>query len=103
MAKFKVQCAKDLSGVFQSLESGSKYVLSFDGKQASIEEIPASGVSAFVDGDLTDITPVEGDVTVIDSTGVGSVTPIADGDYTTAGGDVFSIASGMITAFVVGT
>ena len=102
MAKVKVQCAKDLSGVFQSLESGSKYVLSFDGKQSNLEEIP-DGVVAFVDGDLTDITPAEGDVTVISSAGVWSVTPIADGDYTTLGGDVFSIASGTITAFTAGT
>ena len=103
MATTTVHCTKDLSGVYQNLDTTKKYLLKFDGKDSVLEEIPDTGVTVFVDGELTDATPAAGDVTVIDSTGITSITPITDGDYTTLGGDVFSIASGMVTAFVAGT
>jgi len=79
--KVDVNCAKDLTGVFQNLKAGSKYLLSFDGKQAQLEEVPV--------GDVLDFA----------STGSETVTPVADDDYVIAVGDTISTVNGRITAY----
>jgi len=49
-----------------------------------------------------DVAPT-GAVVSTEGSGLGVQEPIADGDYTTLGGDVFTFKNGMCVGFVVGT
>ena len=98
MAKVKVNCTKDLSGVFQNLTAGSNYILSFDGKDSYVEEITSTGTTVFVDGALTDVTPAAGNIVVIDEDGAKEITPIVDGVIDMATTSNVTTVSGIITA-----
>ena len=81
MAKTAINCAKDLSGLFQTLKSGEYTILSCEGKQVYAESVESGKVVEFTDA------------------GVVQTTPVADDDYVIAAGDTITTVNGRITAY----
>jgi|GEM_PF-3424053 len=80
MAKTKINCAKDLSDVYQTLKTGEFAIFSFEGKQGYIETVESGKIVEFTDAGVVQTTPVA-DVT----------------DFVIAVGDLVSTSNGRVT------